>query len=331
MKHLKKLSGGTADMKDERILLTGSSGTLGFHLLRQLERQQGSKVMALLRANSRLPTANADVRFERVDFFDRPAIEALVRDFQPTCVIHCAASGMQFPKPKWFDLIRFNVEVSLSLCECVATIPGCRFVYVSTGLSYRDQCRPLRESDPLDTLHPYGASKAAADILMRSAAAEFGVPLIVVRPFSFTGQGDDGTRLFPALLRAAAERIPLELSPGDQVRDHCSGEDVAAGIISATFPQSAVARSGIYNLGSGNSSPLRALLEDIVAQLGLDIDLRFGARDYARFEPMFLVADISLAERELGWRPTTNLAHSVWRLAQASFPSLQLTEPKEWI
>ncbi len=313
-------------------MLTGSSGTLGFHLLRQLEQHQRAKVMALLRANSRMPTAGADVRFERVDFFDRPAIEALVADFQPTCVIHCAASGMQFPKPKWFDLIRFNVEVSLSLCECVASISGCRFVYVSTGLSYRDLGRPLRESDPLDTLHPYGASKAAADILMRSAAAEFRVPLVVVRPFSFTGQGDDGTRLFPTLLRAAAERLPMELSPGDQVRDHCAGEDVAAGIIAATFPQSPdAARSKIYNLGSGNSSPLREMLEDIVAQLGLDVDLRFGARDYARFEPMFLVADIARAKSELGWRPTTNLAHSVWRLAQASFPSLKLTEPKEWI
>lgn len=313
-------------------MLTGSSGTLGFHLLRLLEQHQSGKVMALLRTNSRMPIASADVRFERVDFFDRSSIGALVADFQPTCVIHCAASGMQFPKPKWFDLIRFNVEVSLSLCECVASIPGCRFVYVSTGLSYRDQGRPLSEGDPLDTLHPYGASKAAADILMRSAAAEFGVPLIVVRPFSFTGQGDDGTRLFPALLRAAAEHIPLELSPGDQVRDHCSGEDVAAGIIAAAFPKNPdLARSEIYNLGSGNSTALREMLENIVAQLGLDVDLRFGARDYARFEPMFLVADIARAKRELGWWPATNLAHSVWRLAQASFPSLILTEPKEWI
>lgn len=316
----------------ERILLTGSSGTLGFHLLQRLESQRAVDVLAVLRAHSRAPKMSGHIRFARIDFFDRAAIADLVTAFQPTCVIHCAASGMQFPKPKWFDLIRFNVEVSLSLCESAAATPGCRFVYVSTGLSYRDQGRPLREEDPLDTLHPYGASKAAADILMRSAAVEFGIPLIVARPFSFTGQGDDRTRLFPSLLRAAVDGAPLELSPGDQVRDHCSGEDIADGILAAAFPrQSDSPLSGIYNLGSEKSTPLRGMIEDIVAQLGLRADLRFGARKYAAFEPMFLVADTTRARSELGWRPRVNLAHSIWLLARASFPSLQLTEPDKWI
>jgi nucleoside-diphosphate-sugar epimerase len=188
----------------------------------------------------------------------------------------------------------------------------------------------LVEDDSLDTLHPYGASKAAADILMRSAAAEFGVPLTVVRPFSFTGEGDNGTRLFPSLLRAAEEGRPLELSPGDQVRDHCSGEDIAAGILEAARLDEPD-RHGIYNLGSGDVTPLRLLLESIVGEIGLDVDLRFGVRSYARFEPMFLVADTRRARSELGWRPRKNLAHSVWQLAHTSFPSLKVTEPKEWI
>jgi len=319
-------------MNGERVLLTGSSGTLGLHLLRLLEQRQGCKIMALLRTNSRMPKTGVDVRFERVDFFDKEAISRLVAEFRPTCVIHCAASGMQFPKPQWFDLVRFNVDVSLSLCETVSFMPGCRFIYVSTGLAYRDLGRPLRESDPLDTPHPYGASKAAADILMRSAAAEFGVPLTVVRPFSFTGQGDDGTRLFPSLLRAAVEGTPLEMSSGDQVRDHCSGEDIAGGILRAAFPKNPeAARSGIYNLGSGNTTPLREMLEEISAQLGLKADLRFGARPYAPFEPMFLVADPSRSLHELGWRAEKNLAYAVWQLAQVSFPSLKLTKPEEWI
>ncbi len=319
-------------MSAERILLTGSSGTLGFHLLRLLERKADLEVLALLRTNSREPKGSPAMRFERIDFFDKAATRSLVADFRPTCVIHCAASGMQFPKPRWFDLIRFNVDVSLSLCECVSSIPGCRFVYVGTGLAYRDQGRPLRESDPLDTLHPYGASKAAADLLMRSAAAEFGVPLTVVRPFSFTGEGDDGTRLFPSLLRAAQEGRPLELSPGDQVRDHCSGEDIALGILAAAFPDNpTMPRTGIYNLGSGGTTSLRHLLEDIVSQLGLRLEMRFGARDYGRFEPMFLVADIERARNELGWQPRRNLAYAVWQLAQGSFPSLELIKPEEWI
>lgn len=319
-------------MSSERVVVTGSSGTLGHHLLRLFAAHPDMEALALLRAGSRTPQAAGNIRFERVDFFATESLRNVIRSFAPTCVIHCAASGTQFPKPDWFDLIRFNVDVSLAICECLSTVPGCRLVYVGTGLAYRDQGRPLREDDALDTPHPYGASKAAADILIRSAAAEFGVPLTVVRPFSFTGEADEGTRLFPSLLRAAAEGRPMELSPGDQIRDHCAAEDIAAGIFAAAFPGGKPDPSAVvYNLGSGNIRSLRDLLEGIVGELGLRADLRFGARDYARFEPMCLVADTAKAKQELAWTPRTNLAHAVWRLARTTFPSLQLKEPKQWI
>lgn len=314
----------------ERIVVTGASGTLGHHLLEQLSQLRGAMVLALIRKQSRAPKSYPSVLTARVDLFDKNALTDLLNRYKPTCVLHCAASGMQFPKPQWFDLIRFNVDVSLNLCECVSFTPGCRFVFVSSGIAYREKARPLRESDPLDTPQPYGASKAAADILMRSAAAEFGVPLTVVRPFSFTGLGDDGTRLFPTLLRAAAEGRPFDLSPGDQVRDHCSGRDIAEGILRTALPQNGPTNpSMIYNFGSGRSVPLRALLEEICEQLGLQVELNFGARGYAPFEPMHLVADIERAKRELCWQPRQTLAHAVWELAQESFPTLKLKQPKE--
>lgn len=87
----------------------------------------------------------------------------------------------------------------------------------------------------------------------------------------------------------------------------------------------------IYNLGSGSRQPLRELILDVVSQLNLKVDLRFGARDYARFEPRFLVANASRANAELSWQPRKNLAYSVWELARSEFPSLQLTQPEKWI
>jgi UDP-glucose 4-epimerase len=229
-------------------------------------------------------------------------------------------------------MIRFNVDVSLHLCESVSQIPGCQFVYISTGLAYRDQGRPLREEDPLDTQHPYGASKAAADILMRSAAAEFGVPLTVLRPFSFSGVGDVSSRLFPPLLRAAQENSPFCLSPGNQVRDHCAATDIAHGISQAILKREEFGLdTRIFNLGSSNTQCLRKLIEEVAEDLGLQVTLEFGARDYARFEPMFLAADISTARALLGWQPRINFAYAIWQLAQESFPSLKLREPRKFL
>lgn len=313
-----------------RVVLTGGSGTLGGAFLRALEQHPGVTVLALLRPESRANLERPGVQVARPESLDRGALHAVIREFAPHSIVHCAATGMEFPKTAWFDLIRLNVDLTVNLCECAAAIPGCHFVHVSTGLAYRPQGRPLTEDDPLGTGHPYGASKAAADLLVRSAAAEFEVPLTLLRPFSFTGIGDDRTRLFPTLLRAAASGSPLSLSPGAQVRDHCSARDIAAALIAALRrPPAPGADPHVYNLGSGRTEPLRELLTGVVADLDLDVDLRFGARPYPRFEPMHLVADTRRAQAELGWTARHNLAHAVWELASVSFPELSAREPQE--
>lgn len=311
--------------------MTGSSGVLGQHILAQLLKEPDTQIMAIHRHETQIPPWAPAVRREGVDFSDRKALAALFAEFKPTSVIHCAASGMIFPQVEWFDLMRFNVEATLLLFEVASRHPGCHFLHVSTGLAYRVTGEPLTERDAVENTHPYGASKAAADLLLRSAAVTFGVPLTVFRPFSFTGPGDNKTRLFPSLLRAATERHPLALTTGEQMRDFCSARDIARAIVMALdrIPDAKV--PAIFNLGSGRSHALRQLIERVVEELALPVQLNFGARPCGSFEPAHLVANIARAGQELGWQPRHNLAHAVWQLSQSSFPDLNLKEPREAI
>lgn len=321
--------GSRDQLPDQRVVITGVTGTLGMHILEELLEWPGIRVLALVRRESQVSLNHPAVVVERVSFSDLLTIVRLIHDFQPTAVIHCAATGMQLPRPPWADLVRFNVDFSVQFCELSAHVPGCQFVYVSTGLAYRDQGRPLHEEDSFDTHHPYAAGKAAADILVRATAAEFRLPLTVVRPFSFSGTGDTGTRLFPSLLRAADTTTPLALSPGDQLRDHCAACDIARGIVLAVARRSALPEEAqVFNLGSGSNASLKQLVTGVAAELGLEVELKFGARNYSPFEPRHLVADISRARHLLGWQPQTNFAYAVWQLAQTSFPNLKLKQPK---
>ena len=312
-----------------RLILTGATGTLGRNVLEEINAQSGTQTLALLRNKSRLSKTHPSVRYEEVDFLDSERLAESVRQFQPTAFIHCAASGMQAPRPTWSEMVRFNVDVSVLLCELVSRIPGCQFVYISTGLAYRDQGRPLREEDPLDTQHPYAASKAAAEMLVRAVATEYGVRLTVFRPFSFSGPGDVGSRLFPSLLRAAEQKTPFNLSPGDQVRDHCAVNDIARGIVRAVIGRGQLpVEPQVFNLGSGSTMPLRKLVRSVVEELGLEVTLNFGARDQAQYEPKFVVADISRSRTLLQWQPQMNFAYAIWQLARESFPSLELRQPR---
>ena len=319
-------------LTEQRVLLTGASGTLGYHVLEQLASVPKTKVLALLRPSSRIRKAHEFVQCHSVDFFDEKALDEVIKRFSPTCLIHCAATTTRFDRKHWFDMIRFNVDVSLQLCECVSHVSNCHFVYIGTGLAYRDEGRPLSETDALDTRHPYGASKAAADLLVRAAAAEFGVKLTVLRPFSFTGIADDRERLFPSLLRAASENRAFDLAPGDQIRDYCAAQDIASGIIAAALKETSPSSNlRVFNLGSGRTDTLKFVIEKVVSDLGLKIKLCFGGKSYMPFEPKYLSANISVARQSLGWKPKTDLSYAVWQLAEQHFPDLKLQRPTEFL
>jgi nucleoside-diphosphate-sugar epimerase len=270
----------------------------------------------------------ANVACQQLDITNSKELTQAVLDFQPNAIIHCAASGVRPSKIGWFDLIRLNVSASVVLFEASCEVERCHFIHISTGLVYAEQDRPCREGDPIDTLHPYGASKAAADCLLRAGAERLKRHLTVIRPFSFTGLHDGGDRFFPSLLRAAQKGEPFSMSAGTQIRDFCAVQDVAEAV-SLILEEGTLPGRDVFNIGSGQSIALRTIVGSVCRQLGLDVELRLGEMPFHPYEPMHLVADIHLAE-SLGWKPRTNLAYAVWQLAQSQFPDLHVKRPEQY-
>lgn len=313
-------------MQNNRVALTGASGMLGRAIIKQLANRSDTSLLAIYRTD---PPPSAGNITNCMANLDRPdEIARALHEFNPTVLIHTAATGMQQPRPDETTLRKVNVELPARLAEAASALDGCHFVHISSGLAYKDQGRPLLEDDPLDTTHPYGASKAEAESKLRSVAQDRRLHLTILRPFSFTGEGDFGTRLFPSLLRSALEKKPFEMSAGDQVRDHASVNDIARGVIAAAFAHSEQ-QPAIFNLGSGDTRTLRELVLSVTQDLGIDVDVRFGARAYSPHEQMFMAADITSASRNLGWQPRENIAQAVWELARISFPSLKIDNPKK--
>lgn len=314
-----------------RVLVTGASGTLGYNIVRRLGAMHPrTRVHVLMRTlDETLFGDLPNVDLEQVDMADFEAARRAVLAFQPNAIIHCAASGVRPSGIGWFEQIHLNVSATVALFQASCEIPDCHFIHVSTGLVYSSQDRPCREHDPIDTLHPYGASKAAADCLLRAGAERLKRHLTVVRPFSFTGLHDGGDRLFPSLLRAAAEGKKLPMSAGTQIRDFCAVQDVAEAIV-LVLEEGTLPGRDIFNIGSGKSISLRAIVASVCRQLDLEVDLELGVLPFHPHEPMHLVADTHLAQ-SMGWVPRTNLAYAVWELARTQFPGLKVSEPVQYL
>jgi UDP-glucose 4-epimerase len=310
------------------VVVTGASGTLGFNIVRLLVRDPHVHVVIPVRKLLHCFTLFPNIEMELVDLTEPLAAEALVSSQQPYAIIHCAASGVRPERPIWSEMTAFNVQATIRLFEAACRIQQCHFIYVSTGLIYQQQNRPLSEADPVGTLNPYAASKVGAECILQACATESQRPLTIVRPFSFTGLHDGGSRLFPSLLKAARANQPVRLSPGQQCRDFCSVQDIAQAVITILARKQRQLIE-IFNLGSGDSKTLRSTIEDVCQEIGLRTELQFGERPYQPYEPMHLVADIKRATT-LPWRPATNLAYAVWELAKSEFPELKLRQPEAY-
>jgi hypothetical protein len=156
----------------ERVLLSGATGTLGYNIVQHLgAKHPETHVHLLMRElDPSLFEKLANVDCQLLDITNSRELTQSVLDFQPNAIIHCAASGVRPSRIGWFDLIRLNVSASVALFEASCEVDRCHFIRISTGLVYGEQDRPCHEGDPIDTLHPYGASKAAADCLLRAGA-----------------------------------------------------------------------------------------------------------------------------------------------------------------
>ncbi len=315
----------------ERILVTGASGTLGYNVVRHLASNHPEMRLLLLmrRPDSELFAGFGNVTIEQVDMADMGRLEQAVANFQPNAIIHSAASGVRPSAFSYFDFVDLNVSATLHLFRASCQVDRCHFINVSTGMVYGSQERPCRESDPVNTLHPYGASKAAADCLLRAGAEKLNRHLTIVRPFSFTGLHDGGDRLFPTLLRCAQEGRPFVMSSGTQLRDFCAVQDVVDAI-AMILEEGDQASRDIFNVGSGRSVSLGRIVHSVVKQLGLEVEVQMGARPFHPLEPMSLVADISRTQ-SLGWKPRTNLAYAVWQLARSAYGELAVTEPEQYL
>lgn len=303
-------------------LVTGATGLLGQWLVRALV-ERGSPVTCLVYEPDRqgdwarlsLPAGVAEVTG---DIRDGALVRRLLAEHEIGAVYHLAAQaivGLAADDPTTtFDV---NVHGTWEVLEACRQSPGVRAVVVaSSDKAYGDAGgRPYTEDTPLTPTNPYDVSKACADLIARSYADAYRLPLAVTRCGNLYGGGDlNWSRLVPGTIRSvlAGER-PVIRSDGTFVRDYLYVEDavdaylrVADAIVDGTAdPGSA------FNAAAGDDVQALALAQRIVELMGSDLEC--DVRNEARGEIREQRLDASRVRTELGWTPATSLDEGLTR------------------
>lgn len=274
------------------VLVTGAGGFTGRHLCAHL-RDHGFEVVGL--------TEHADRHAGevQVDLTDPKQMAAAVRDAAPDYVVHLAA--IAFPGHAQADAIyRVNLGGTLVLLEALRTLRlGQRGVLLpSTGTVYGHVAATetaLSEDAATAPASHYAVSKLAMEHMARLFMDA--LPIVVVRPFNYTGPGQREPYLVPKIVRHFAERAQaIELGNVDAERDFLDVRSVIDAY--RRLLETPAAHGRTLNLCSGVGTSVRTLVARLEAITGRRMEIRVNPAFVRPGEPQRIVGS-SARLREL--------------------------------
>lgn len=311
-----------------RALVTGAHGFVGSHLAAAL-LESGAEVRVLDRPEPRtadvggprrsaldLLGIRAEVELAEADLCDAEGVEAAVGGCDS--VFHLAAQtivGVARESPR--ETFEVNVRGAWNVFEASRREGVERVVFASSDKAYGVSPElPYREDFALRAAFPYDASKAAADIIARSYAGAYGLPIAVTRFANVYGGGDlNFSRLIPEVAVAVVDgRSPVIRSDGSPERDFLHVDDaVAAYLAIVDALDRGVARGEAFNAGGERPHSVREVVELIAEIAGTGVEPDFQGEGTPDGEIDRQYVDSSKLRGLTGWRPEVELAEGLRR------------------
>lgn len=288
-------------------LIFGGAGFIGSNFVRHLA-EQGKKIIVfdkLTYAGNQENIAGIPHTFIQGDIADAKAVQEVYRKYTPDFVVNFAAEthvDRSIESPDIF--VQTNILGTHHLLQAAKEYEVERYLQISTDEVYGDLGDTtgtyFHEDTPLAPNCPYAASKASADLLVRSFFETYKLPVLITRCTNNYGPYQFPEKLIPFFLfRALNEKILPMYGDGKNirdwlfVRDHCRAIDLVLH----------KGRLGeVYNIGGHNEKTNLEITEILLEKLGKSKDLITLVDDRLAHDRRYAM-DASKIEKELGWTP----------------------------
>lgn len=294
-----------------KILITGGAGFVGSHLCDKYAKN-GDTVLCLDNfmngdlTNIRHLLNYRNFKLIQGDIRNYDLLEKIMRDVD--AVFHLAAQihvDRSIIEPKLtYDI---NVLGTQNILEIARMYDVNKIIYASTSEVYGSaEYAPMDEKHSLNSPHPYGASKIAADRMCYAYIETYGMNVCIMRPFNLYGprQKDSGYGGAISIFtkRVLANIPPIIYGNGEQTRDYTYIDDIVRAY-DLILNYSQAIREPV-NFGTGTDVKINDLAKKIIALCEKDltpvhVEERPG-------EVNRLIADITKAKK-LGWTPTYSI------------------------
>jgi UDP-glucose 4-epimerase len=315
-------------------LVTGGAGYIGAHVVRALQVAGMAPVVLDSLSTGHRSFVPAAVPSVEADLNDIDRVRAALVEHAVTGVVHVAgfkyaAVSVQQPLRTYRD----NVVGTMSLLEAMHEVGVDRMVFSSSAAVYGTADTDLvSEATRTAPESPYGESKLIGEWLLAHQARTTGLGYTSLRYFNVVGAGDPALpdtsphNLFPLVFDALVSGRTPHINGNDYptpdgtcVRDYIHVADLAlAHVAAARRLEAGDTVAPVYNLGSGQGTSVRRIMDTMAAVTGIAFEPEIRERRVG--DPARIVADGQLAARDLDWRMRHSLEDmvaSAWVARQA--------------
>lgn len=313
------------------VLITGGTGYIGSHVVRQLA-EAGSRVLVVDDVATGVADRVNDIPLVRLNLASDAATDVLVklmRSEAVTAVIHFAARKQvpeSIQRPAWY--MAQNIGGLANLLMAMEQSDVTRLVFSSSAAVYGDaRGTMISEDDPTVPMNPYGQSKLVGEWMVEAAADAFGLRGASLRYFNVAGAGSPelGDNAALNLIPMVFERMRLGESPkifgsdyptkdGTCVRDFVHVQDLSdAHVAVLGYLERDQRKHSVFNVGTGTGHSVRDVIDTIAEVSGREVAPQLCDRRPG--DPASVVASAQRIKDELGWearRGLREIIQSAW-------------------
>lgn len=310
-------------------IVTGAAGFIGFHLTRTLlDREE--KVIGIDNMNAYYDVALKEARlaqltdrpgftFAKLDIADRAGIfDLFERRQDATHVVHLAAqAGVRHSLKDPYAYVEANVMGQVVMLEAARSLPKLvNFLYASSSSVYgANKTLPFSVDDRVDApVSLYAATKRSGELIARSYAHLYQMPLVGLRFFTVYGPWGRPDMAYFLFAEAIAAGKPIQLfNGGRMMRDFTYIDDIVQGIVAArdktVQPDATGVPMALYNLGNNRAEKLLDFIDLLEQNLGRKAEKIMAPMQPGDVEATY--ADIASSTQDLGFVPATPISAGI--------------------
>tara|TARA_B100000579_G_C22752030_1_gene814507 strand:+ start:302 stop:1303 length:1002 start_codon:yes stop_codon:yes gene_type:complete len=303
-------------MTDNKILVTGSAGFIGYHLCKSL-LNDNYDVLGIDNINdyydvnlkkSRLNelSKNKNFIFKKIDIIDKEKLSKSFKEFQPNIVVNLAAqAGVRYSIENPYAYMDSNLIGFLNIIELCRQLDTDGFIYASSSSVYgKNKKTPFSEEARVDSpMSLYAATKRSNELIAYSYSDLYKLKTTGLRFFTAYGPwGRPDMALF-IFTKNILDKKPIDVfNNGNMKRDFTYIDDIISGIRSAIDHNY---KCEIFNIGNNRSEKLLDMISIIEKELNIKSIINF--KSIQKGDVIESYSDIGKSAKMLGYKPLTSI------------------------